>query len=343
VSVVFLFGAGASYGSIDCAPYCPPLGKDLFPELLKSSGFTTTIEGELRSRFEENFEKGMQLFLETRNIELPILLREMSAYFIRFTPGPNNLYRRLATKLSEWQNNPGEHDTKGIVLATLNYDLLLEQTILNEGFIVGYPFDTDGKHYIFRSNGHRLRQAIVDRYWARYKLVFPVKTPAFEVLKVHGSCNFIPDVPPESFRDVMYENYSRSAIEAPGRPVLPAGEMHDWLNRSDYSLAPAISMYAEGKQVLFSPSYVQLHQLRFQAAIEEAEKIFLIGVAIHRPDTHVWDHIAASEAWLGYVGGEPDDFRAWCSETEHLDYRVLGKYFKDSLPAIEEELDNTVP
>ena len=32
--------------------------------------------------FEENFEKGMQMFIETRKIEIPILLREMSAYLL---------------------------------------------------------------------------------------------------------------------------------------------------------------------------------------------------------------------------------------------------------------------
>jgi hypothetical protein len=341
VSVVFLFGAGASYGSVDCTPYPPPLGKNLFPDLLISGGFATTIEGELRRRFEEDFEMGMEMFRETRNVEIPTLLREMSRYFIQFTPGPNNLYRRLATMLSQRQKNLGEQVGERIVLATLNYDLLLEQAILDVGSAVRYPAYPTGHHAYFPST-HRPRQDIVNSYWEKYNAIYPVGTSGFEMLKVHGSCNFLLDIPPENFRRVTYQNVG-VAVEGPAKPVLPADRVLDWLMRSDSSLAPAISMYAEGKDVFFSRNYVLEHQSRFQAAVKEAEKIFLVGVAIQRTDTHdthIWDHIADSNAWLGYVGGEPDNFCAWCRKTEHSDYKVLGTYFEDALPLIGRALDD---
>src|ERR671911_3068747 len=103
MSIVFLFGAGASYGSGECFPYRPPLGKDLFSELLSKGGIAATVDEAHRQLFDENFEKGMQRFIENRNIDLTTLLREMSEYFVPFTPGPNNLYRRLANTICQWQ------------------------------------------------------------------------------------------------------------------------------------------------------------------------------------------------------------------------------------------------
>jgi len=317
------------------------LGKDLFPDLLKRGGFATTIEGDVRQRFEENFEKGMEMFIKTRNVEISTLLREMSEYFVQFTPGFNNLYRRLATCLAQRQKDLGEHVKQRIVFATLNYDLLLELAILNAGCAVVYPSYIPGNHYTYVSEALRLRRDILNSYWwANYSATIPtIKTSAFEVLKVHGSCNFLLDIPPENFRGNTYENVG-VAVEAPTIPVLPANKVLDWLRRSDSSLAPSISMYAEGKQVMFSRNYVQEHQSSFQTAVKEADRIFLIGVRIWRPDTHIWDHIAASKAWLGYAGGEPEEFRAWCRERRHSNHHVLGTYFDDSLPAIEQEIMN---
>jgi hypothetical protein len=92
MSSVFLFGAGASKGSLDCHPYSPPLGFELFPDLQKAGGVAATVEETLANIFiKENFEAGMAEFIETRNTDITALLREMSAYFVQFIPGENNL------------------------------------------------------------------------------------------------------------------------------------------------------------------------------------------------------------------------------------------------------------
>jgi hypothetical protein len=97
-------------------------------------------------------------------------------------------------------------------------------------------------------------------------------------------------------------------------------------------------MYTEGKQVLFSADYVREHQARFQTAVEEADKIFLVGIRIWPLDTHIWDYIATSKSWLGYVGREPDEFRAWCEENARSNQHVLACSFEDALPVIEQEI-----
>jgi hypothetical protein len=117
------------------------LGKDLFPHLLKESEIVGTWDEELRQYFERDFETGMKKYIETQEVEIPTLLREMSKYFIQFTPGPTNLYRRLVTSLAQRQKKLGEHLRQRIVLATLNYDLLLERAIHDAGCALAYPTD----------------------------------------------------------------------------------------------------------------------------------------------------------------------------------------------------------
>jgi protoporphyrinogen oxidase len=92
MSTVFLFGAGASYGSGECYPKNPPLGPGLFAELQRWGGVAATVDEDLRRTFEGDFEKGMEHFFRTRNSDITPFLREMADYFAQFEPGPNNYY-----------------------------------------------------------------------------------------------------------------------------------------------------------------------------------------------------------------------------------------------------------
>src|SRR5688572_8523817 len=128
MSTVFLFGAGASYGSEDVHPYPPPLGKDLFKALHEFGGIARTVGPDLARLFAENFELGMSEFFRTRNPESTRFLREMAMYFARFTPGPRDLYRRLI------EIGRG----KEIVLSTTNYDLLIEAAASDAGYLTSH-------------------------------------------------------------------------------------------------------------------------------------------------------------------------------------------------------------
>jgi len=80
MSIVFLFGAGASYGSGECYPHPPPLGNTLLPELLRRGAFGAPTDDEyVRQLFEnKTFEEGMQEFFDTSETRVPAVLREMS-------------------------------------------------------------------------------------------------------------------------------------------------------------------------------------------------------------------------------------------------------------------------
>jgi hypothetical protein len=353
VKIVFLFGAGASYGSVDCSPKCPPLGNCLFEELRIKGGIAATVDEEHRQLFKD-FEEGMARFRATRPpAEVTAMLREMSEYFAPFTPGANNLYRRLINTLSQWQRAFEERRRPRVVLATTNYDLLIECAILDSGCAVVYPTpdgDAD-RAYANLPLGRGLARywAPRTRYGVEHELAYldssqresRIRYQAFEAPKVHGSCNFLPDIPPTMFRNTTLAGGIANYV-GPIRSVLPADKVLDYLGQAD-SIAPAIALYEQGKQVLYAPDYVQEHQTRFQAAVQEADKIFLIGIKVWPQDRHIWDHVASSSSWLGYVGFDHEEFSSWCEEKGRSNYHFLEETFEDALPRIEQELDAVTP
>ena len=66
MSVAFLFGAGASAFSGECRPTTPPLGKDLFAELVKLGGVAASVEPDLAACFTD-FEFGMEELCRRHN------------------------------------------------------------------------------------------------------------------------------------------------------------------------------------------------------------------------------------------------------------------------------------
>ncbi len=121
MSPVFLFGAGASYGSDTSST--PPLGADLFKALVRfNPDGWGALSSSLQSSFNEDFELAMRS-LQPHTI--PPLQRAMAAFFFQFAPTPTNLYFNIAKRVKEknW----------GGAFCTLNYERLLEQSLLAAG------------------------------------------------------------------------------------------------------------------------------------------------------------------------------------------------------------------
>lgn len=149
---VFLFGAGASFGSGNCIPHPPPLGTQLFDILDARGGFVSTLSDEQKSKFRPRFEVGMAALYEESNMLGLALLREMGGYFAGFLPGHGNYYIELISHLKERR--------KPFTLATTNYDLLIEFVINAVGSKFNYvPHDAPDQIVLY---------------------------------KIHGSCNFLP-------------------------------------------------------------------------------------------------------------------------------------------------------
>ncbi len=118
---MFLFGAGASFGSDPAAG--PPLGEGLFDALSKfSPGTWGRISGELAVEFRRDFEQGMLLVPDS---EVSVLQREMASYFFQFQPLTRSLYTEVAYRVARagWKG----------AFCTLNYERLLEISLRAAG------------------------------------------------------------------------------------------------------------------------------------------------------------------------------------------------------------------
>lgn len=297
MSSVFLFGAGASYGSGPCAPYPPPLGSQFFPALQKQGGIATTVSSELASLFTRDFEAGMDRFWAERNTDTTQLLREMASFFAPFEPLQGNLYKELIKILGGTK--------KKAVMVTTNYDLLIEHAIAQSDLLVTYGG-------------------------------LPVAANNIPVLKIHGSCNFLPDLQPKQFSGITFDlsqSKGGSIIEAGIKPAKSAREIIEFCERED-SIAPALAIYSPSKQVLFCRGFVQAQQQAWKSNLASASRIYVIGLRVHLVDEHIWGELAKTKAPLYYVGREPSEFLAWAHSTRRKSTYTLAKSFDEALPKI---------
>ena len=130
---VVLFGAGASAFCGGVRPRNPPLGTDLFAELVRYSPTVWgTMSQDVQARFTTDFESGMRwiwgkypIAIQSKIPGVPspyALMRTMAAYFLQFKADGtgSDLYSRFVNVL--------HHHNKldRVRLATLNYEGLLE-------------------------------------------------------------------------------------------------------------------------------------------------------------------------------------------------------------------------
>lgn len=289
-------GAGASYGSVDVIPHVPPLGPKLFAALVKAGGIAATVSPALRTLFEEDFELGMVAFREQRDRDTPRLLRDMATYLVDFEPGPKNLYHTLIDMVRS--------SSRRTTIATTNYEMLIETAAVAAG--CGFTY--------------------------RYPHVTP---EAIALLKVHGSCNFLPDTGFITLRNVTMEHCG-SNLDTQVRIAGSAQEIRDFCRTED-SLAPAIAVYAPGKAVPYSPTFVGKQQEMWGAAVKDASVVYVIGLKVNNADEHIWAPLARTKARVEYVGlkCDSDRFGEWSAEFRgKRPSHVLEHDFAHALPLI---------
>jgi hypothetical protein len=114
-----------------------------------------------------------------------------------------------------------EFGIKNTIYVSLNYDLLFELSASSENINTCYSTERPEDHV--------------------------------SLLKIHGSSNFWPQIPVGQMDGVTIENCN-VAIEAPVNSLNQRETLYRCENEK--GLAPAIALYAEGKAVKVSPSYV---------------------------------------------------------------------------------------
>jgi hypothetical protein len=297
VSSLFLFGAGASYGSGPCSPHPPPLGTRLFTALQASGGVAAAVDSDLAQAFATDFEAGMDRFWKERNTQTTELLRDMARFFAPFEPLPGNCYLELVRILGGIR--------KKAVMVTTNYDLLIEHAIAKAGFLVTYGG-------------------------------LPAAERSIPILKIHGSCNFLPNLMPTQFSGIGFDlsqSDGGSIIDAGVVPARNVREIIEFCDRED-SIAPALAMYAPAKRVLFCPGFIQAQREAWLKALKEVSRIYVIGLRVHTVDEHIWAPLARADAPIHYVGGEPDEFLEWAQANSRSKAYFVASSFADAIQHI---------
>lgn len=253
------------------------------------------MDPELAKAFERNFEGGMDQFRKQRNTDLSELIRDMARYFVRFAPGPENLYRRLVRLI--------DRQRKDIILASINYDILLELSIHAEGHAVAYNY------------------------------VPPVPANNVSVIKLHGSSNFLPDVRPNQFRDFsVVVNETGSILDGPVKAVGPK-EVLEFCDRENV-VAPVLALYVKGKQVLFGRSFTEAVMGRWRQLVSTVGRVFVVGVQPNPDDDHIWGTLARSGCRLFYVGPDREGFLRWATNEQRRKVHHFADSFETAIPLL---------
>jgi hypothetical protein len=299
---LLLFGAGASYGAMGISPYAPPLGPDLFGKL--SETFPNSwgkVSNEVADIFQNNGpEKGMEALDDDaygHRWDLVRLIRDMAIYFSRFQIQDisQNLYCRFV------QIYTNRILGREILLSTLNYECLIEYALGHYGIDTTYIGD--------------------------------VPVGAARVLKVHGSCNFIP-------QNLLAGNASMSWSYKGGINTVPKF-VHPNTVRQELDktgIPSAMSMYTEKKHNPICPLVLKQLRADFIKYCEAAKVIITVGVKPNPDDPHIWRSIADSSASILVVADKESSNR-WIAEFGKGKAAWIGGTFEDAWVQMQENID----
>jgi hypothetical protein len=265
--------------------------------LREAGGAAADLPDSVASIFAEDFEKGMDEVWLNHNERTSALLRQLARLFAPYEPRQGNAYIELLRILGGTQ--------KKAVLATTNYDLLIERAISMCGLRTTYT-------------------------------ALPVGVDNIPVLKIHGSCHFLPDVQPgalSGFSVVLPADFQGGIVGSRTKLARSTEEIYQFCDNEDV-LAPGVAMYHPSKRVLFCKDFVAQQQRHFHAAIKAAARVFVVGLRVHLIDVHIWEPLAAAKAPVYYVGREPSEFLAWAKAKRRSASAVLGTAFTEALPNI---------
>ncbi|WP_256849918.1 hypothetical protein [Pantoea sp. Fr-CA_6] len=192
--------------------------------------------------------------------------------------------------------------SRRVIFASLNYDLLLELAASKKGLKVNYS----------------------NKYF----------DGSIRILKIHGSSNF--------WHDTQSIEISNGVVSGGNFdydiPVRPLGHPESILRYlKEDSVAPAMSLFAEGKPIRTSPQYVSKQQMMWFESLTKCSKLFIIGVRVHQIDEHIWTKIAKSNAIVHYYGFPSDEpeFNDWKNKFNRKDATFHLSDFTKAISHIE--------
>jgi hypothetical protein len=283
-------------------PKNPPLGNDLFIDLENLNGAFYRLSSDSKAVFRTyGFEAGMATVVDDNRV-INLLQKELACYLSKFSTRPDNAYVRLFNKLRRCMGQ--------INITTLNYDLLIEQSLVRNGFKVDYNASNNG----------------------------------INLLKPHGSSNFLPQLPKGM---VMSGNIMKGCgtyVEGlETKAVSTAHEVETWCNDTKNSdLSPVLAMYVEGKRVVVNRELIKNTQNRYSEIISTSSLVVLVGIKYIAHDTHIWEPIEQARPNLLIVDPYPQTTIVWAKTHNFNNITIVKKSFDKSIwditKAVHQEL-----
>ena len=320
---IFLFGAGASFGSDGNHFYkkgkLPPLGNNLFRKLSTDKSLKTwsSLPKDIKNLFEsKTFEEAMDYLDSTNEWAQGSFERDLDLfrYFCKFSPQPSNLYWKLARLISKKIKG----DSWSGAIVTLNYDRLIEESLM--------------KNYVF---------TVVKGVTFYDDNLPPLKdSQLFEVCYPHGACQF--------FLGQNWFQGEGNIVFGPDARVEQKAGVNHILKKQNIPIAcdrkqiPMICRYQSNKRPSVNNYFIDLQQERAEIIFQEAESITIVGVYCScETDHHIWDALARAKAKIHYL--EPSQefqslFREWAEKSnkkEGKDFIIKENRFKDGFEYIK--------
>ncbi len=286
--VTLIFGAGASFGSGNCYPTNPPLGNDLFNELVKLDGAFSRLDKKMKNEFKKKgFEEGMALIQNDSSIINPIQ-KEVASYLSQFKVENDNAYVNLFKSIKEVIND--------ITIVTLNYDLLIEDALRKNLLFIKY--ELDWKHGVSLLKPHGSCGFLPDLGGMNMSGNTMINCGTFvDGLKI--------------FRSINKEEII-NWCEDP--------------KNSDIS--PVLSMYNKEKRIVINKNFISNIQEIYKKKIENSRMIILIGVKYIEHDTHIWEPIKNSKAkvYFNSRSGISEEMEKWSKENDINLFSIKGSF-----------------
>jgi hypothetical protein len=296
--IVFFIGAGASFGATlgRVSPESPPLMPELYDRLahrFPAAWGPASKRAAHAERYRVDFEKTFSEVDLRLAPDLPPGVpgadgltvleaqRPLAIYFSEFVldHSQKDYYSRLLRYLDKIEL------VEKSFFSTLNYECLLEQSMINLGFHVNYLID-EARAVLDASAGADwppLR-------WSREIL---------NVAKLHGSSNFY-------FRNdwrVTTQLAARAVVEtaidvSDARAPISEG--------SALERFPIMTQTSPGREDFAASGKILQIRRMWAAVVGDASLIVIIGLAPRRYDRHIWDPLHAASGELVYIGSQSD-------------------------------------
>ncbi len=125
-------------------------------------------------------------------------------------------------------------------------------------------------------------------------------------------------------------------------PVSTGGEVRYFRDLDDFRreratnvLPPVMSYYEPKKFTVSGANFIEAERAWFSDAVGQAERIAIIGAAVHLSDEHIWSPLAKSPGKILYVTTPASDdaavFMSWSSTEGRRDDEPLPKGFLEAL------------